>query len=209
MDGSLIERVIFISIIAILLFALAKYKYLTYQIKRKQKKRFARGIKLENEAYAYLQSLGYSIIGMQQIHYHQYEINGTKQTSKLILDYLVEKDGNRYIVEVKSGQSAIYINNSNTRRQLLEYDYTIQNDGIFLLDMENKKMQLVRFTSKDEVAIDDFRNLVIILAIMGIIIPFIKIKVLLILLLIAIWKYPKKSKLILSLVKPGGNSSIY
>ena len=201
MDGSLIERIIFISIIAILLFALLKYKYITYQLKRKQKKRFARGIELENEAYSYLQSLGYSIIGMQQIHYHQYEINGKKYDAKLILDYLVEKEGNRYIVEVKSGQSAIYMNNSNTRRQLLEYDYTIESDGIFLLDMENKNMQLINFNSKDEVAIDDYRNLVLILAIMGIIIPFIKIKVLLILLLIAIWKYPKKSKLILSLVK--------
>ena len=199
--SEIVERSIFIIIILILLFALAKYKFISYRLKQKQKKRFARGLMLENEAFSYLKSLGYSIIDTQQTHYHQYEINGIKQTSKIILDYLVEKEGKTYIVEVKSGNSAIYINNSNTRRQLLEYDYTINSDGIFLLDMENKKMQLVKFNSKDEIMVDNFRNLVLILAVMGIIIPFFKIKVLLILLLIAIWKYPKKSKIILNLIK--------
>ncbi len=199
--SEMIERSIFIVIIVVLLIALIKYKLATYRIKQSQKKRFTRGLMLENDAFSYLKSLGYSIIDMQQTHYHQYEINGRKQTSKLILDYLVEKEGKTYIVEVKSGNSAIYINNSNTRRQLLEYDYTINSDGIFLLDMENKNMQLVKFNSKDEIMVDNFRNLVLILAVMGIIIPFIKIKVLLILLLIAIWKYPKKSKMILNLIK--------
>lgn len=200
MNEVLIERLILISIITILLFFLAKYKFISYRIKQKQKKRFARGIKLENEAYTYLESLGYSVIDIQQTHQHQYEVNGKKHSSKLILDYVVEKDGNKYIVEVKSGQSAIYTENSNTRRQLLEYDFTINNDGIFLLDMENKHMQLIKFNSKDEIVVDSFRNLVLILAVLGIVIPFFKIKVLLILFLIAIWKYPQKSKSILNII---------
>ena len=199
--SDIIEKTILISIILILLVIIAKYKYVTFRIKQAQKKRFARGHMLENEAFSHLKSLGYSIVDMQQTHYHQYEVNGKKQTSKLILDYLVEKDGKTFIVEVKSGNSAIYINNSNTRRQLLEYDYTINSDGIFLLDMENKNMQLVRFNSKDEIMVDNFRNLVLILAVMGIVIPFFKIKIILILLLFAIWKYPGKSKTILSLIK--------
>lgn len=199
--SEILERTLFIVIIIVLLIALIKYKLATYRIKQAQKKRFARGLMLENEAFSYLKDLGYSIVDMQQTHYHQYEVNGKKQTSKLILDYLVEKEGKTFIVEVKSGNSAIYMQNSNTRRQLLEYDYTINSDGIFLLDMENRNMQLIRFNSKDKLMIDDFRNLVLILAVLGIIIPFFKIKVLLILLLIAIWKYPERSKTILKLIK--------
>ena len=44
--------------------------------KRKQKRRFARGISLENKAHKYLERLGYSVIDKQKIHYHHYEING-------------------------------------------------------------------------------------------------------------------------------------
>lgn len=201
MDIPFLERLLFISVIVILLFVLVRYKLRNYLIKRKQKERFARGIKLENEAYEYIESLGYSVIDQQKIQYHHYEIDGVKHSSKLILDYVVEKSGKKYIVEVKSGQSAISIKNSNTRRQLLEYDFTIQNDGMFLLDMENKNMQLVKFYSKIEVEDHKFRNFVIILAILGILIPFWIIKILIILLMFGIWKYPDKAKSILRLVK--------
>tara|TARA_B110000444_G_C18307019_1_gene352224 strand:- start:111 stop:329 length:219 start_codon:yes stop_codon:yes gene_type:complete len=68
--------------------------------------------------------------------------------SKLIPDYLEKKKGETYIVAVKSGSSAISLDNRSTRKQLLEYYFVIENDRIILLNMERRKMQLVKFQSK-------------------------------------------------------------
>ena len=84
----------------------------------------------------------------QKVFYHTYQVDKTVQKAKLITDYIVEKGGKTYIVEVKSGKSAITLSDRNTRRQMLEYDFVIPNDGVILLDMENKKLQLVEFAPR-------------------------------------------------------------
>ena len=201
MDTALIERILFISIIVILAFAILRYKLFDFLIKKKRKKRFARGMLLENQAHSYLESIGYSVIDTQKVLHHQYEINGIKQSSKLILDYIVQKAGKKYIVEVKSGKSAISMSNSNTRRQLLEYDFSIQNNGIFLLDMENEKMQKIKFTSKAETEEKHLRNVIIGLAVLGTLLPFWKIKIILILIIFAIWKFPLRAESLIKSVK--------
>jgi hypothetical protein len=129
-----------------------------------------------------------------EIHYHQYTVNGKQQESKLILDYVVKKGGKKYIVEVKSGKSAISLKDKNSRRQLLEYDFVIENDGVFLLDMENKNMQLVKFHTKAEKEEYTFRKLIIVLALIGILIPFWTIRILIGFIMFAIWRYPDKVK---------------
>jgi len=145
-----IENIIAVAVIFILLLVILKYKLHEYYRKQKQKKRFERGKSLENKAQKFLQKKGYTILKSQQPYYHKYSVNGNTHTSEIIPDYIVKKNGKTYIVEVKSGKSAISISNSNTRRQLLEYDFAIDNDGIFLLDMENEKMELVKFYSKPQ-----------------------------------------------------------
>ena len=151
MNETFIERFVFIIIIGLLLFITVKYKIEQFNKKRKQKKRFARGLMLENRARGFLQDKGYSIVGEQEICYHRYTVNNRNFESKIILDYVVQKNGKKYIVEVKSGKSAISVKDKNSRRQLLEYDFVIENDGIFLLDMENRVMNLVKFYSKEEI----------------------------------------------------------
>ncbi len=145
-----IENIIAVAVIFILLLVILKYKLHEYYRKQKQKKRFERGKSLENKAQKFLQKKGYTILKSQQPYYHKYSVSGKIHTSEIIPDYIVKKNGKTYIVEVKSGKSAISISNSNTRRQLLEYDFAINNDGIFLLDMENEKMELVKFYSKHQ-----------------------------------------------------------
>ncbi len=71
--------------------------------------------------------------------------NNKEITIKIQLDYLVEKNGKRFVVEVKSGKSAPTIKNSGTRRQILEYAMAIPNDGVYLLDMEKKELKLIQF----------------------------------------------------------------
>jgi Holliday junction resolvase-like predicted endonuclease len=144
------ENIIASVIIFILILIILKYKLSEYFKKRKLKKRFERGKNLENKARKFLQKKGFSILKSQHQFYHKYSVNGKMYSSEIIPDYIVKKNGKIYIVEVKSGRSAIAINNSNTRRQLLEYDFVINCDGIFLLDMENEKMELIKFYSKPQ-----------------------------------------------------------
>jgi hypothetical protein len=99
---------------------------------------------------------------------------------------------------VKSGKSAISVQDKNSRRQLLEYDFVIENDGIFLLDMENRVMNLVEFSSKEENQNFSFYKLLLIIAILGILIPFWKIKILLILIVVVIWKYRERAKTVMN-----------
>lgn len=199
MSETNISNIAFSIIIIVLLFFVLKYKFSEYKKNRARSKRFKRGLKLETEAEYFLKGKGFSIKESQEVFYHNYLVNGEKRSSKLIVDYIAEKSGRKYIVEVKSGKDAISTNNKNSRRQLIEYDLVIENDGVILLDMENRNIQLVQFQSKLERQDTTFREIIIAFAIMGILIPFWKIRILIILVMIIIWKYPIKFKKILNI----------
>ncbi|WP_225034698.1 hypothetical protein [Winogradskyella sp. SM1960] len=200
MNENIVERFTFLIVIGILLFIALKLKIVQYNKKRKQKKRFARGLMLENKARGFLQAKGYRIVGEQEIYFHRYKVNDRKVESKIVLDYIVEKRGKKYIVEVKSGKSAISVQNKNSRRQLLEYDFVIENDGIFLLDMENRTMKLVKFYSKGEHQQFYFYKFLLALAAIGILIPFWSIKILLMICIVLIWRYPEKAKSVVNMI---------
>jgi hypothetical protein len=200
MNTDIIEKIILLVVIAILLIVVVKYKLERYKKKRNLKKRFDRGTLLESQARKFLESKNYRIVEEQKIYYHKYLVNGIPHESKLILDYIVKKEDKTYIVEVKSGKSAIHLKDKNTRRQILEYDFVIENDGVFILDMENKNMQLVEFYSKAERKEETLRRVIIISAILGIIIPFWEFKILIGLIMFAIWRYPKKIKKVIRIL---------
>jgi len=138
--------------IYILLFAVFVLALFILQIKLKiyfkelkAKKRLKRGIDKENEAAKFLRKNGYKIISHHKKHY--YTVKANSQTYKITLetDYEAVKNGKHYIIEVKSGQSAIKITNSSTRRQILEYYSFISADGVILLDMESKTLYEIEF----------------------------------------------------------------
>ena len=144
----MIEYIFVLLIISILLFIVLRYKYIDYRKRRKLQKQFKRSIKLEKEAQYFLEKKGYKLLEEQYEHYHHYKVNGEDYKSKLIIDYVVSRKGKTYLVEVKSGKKAISISNKNTRRQILEYYFAIENDGVFLLDMENEELLKIEFASK-------------------------------------------------------------
>ncbi|WP_430810258.1 MULTISPECIES: hypothetical protein [unclassified Carboxylicivirga] len=164
-------------IIIILMLFIIKYKVNNYWQERKVRKRFERGNKLELQARNFLKSKGYTIVDYQGNYEHHYIENGERHTASIQPDYIVKKNGRKYIVEVKSGFQAISARNKNTRRQLLEYDYVVENDGVFLLDMENHQMKLVQFKSKMERRSGRLLKAIIITALVGMAIPYWQIKV--------------------------------
>lgn len=129
--------------------------YKSFSKQKQQKKRFKRGLKLEQQAVKFLVSKGFRILGEQVEYKHTYFVNGLETSSKINIDYLVEKNTKVFVVEVKSGTSAISIRNRSTRRQLLEYAVSIDCDGVYLLDMENKDLQLIEFQFPNSTAISN------------------------------------------------------
>lgn len=60
-------------------------------------------------------------------------------------DLLVEREGRRYVAEVKTGESAPSLTTAATRRQLLEYLIAYRVDGVLLVDAERGSVHEVEF----------------------------------------------------------------
>lgn len=181
-EGPLFTYFLFF-VVVVLLAVILYYRYKSYSKSKATKNRFARGRLLENQARDFLIQKGYKILDEQKQFEHKYFINNDRKLSTLIIDYYVSKNGKKYIVEVKSGQSAISASNTNTRRQLLEYSFAIPNDGVFLLDMENQKLELIEFINSTDLSLSYLLKGILIITFFGIFIPFWKLKIALVLFL--------------------------
>ena len=104
-----------------------------------------RGAKGEKIAAALLISNGYLLLDTQVALKGSIKVDGTIISFNTRVDYLVEKKGEQYLVEVKTGVSASpsYI---PTRRQLLEYTRLQGSKKILLVDASKKTISCVDFS---------------------------------------------------------------
>ena len=111
--------------------------FLFYLIKRKGKRGERIAVKL-------LHKEGYEIID-EQVALTSFLFENNIKIEYLVKpDFLVKKNGEKFIAEVKTGASAL-IQNRNTRRQILEYSHLNQNKTVLLLDIENRKIKKIDF----------------------------------------------------------------
>ncbi len=148
-----------IFIILLLSFLYLKIKLKQYLINKKIKKQLKKGIKKENEARKVLIQKNYKIISHNQKFSYYIKQDNSKIKISIETDYMVFKNNKKYIVEVKSGNESPKITNRNTRRQILEYYSFIENDGILLLNMENKTISEIKFPKK--IASKSFNTLIL------------------------------------------------
>ena len=112
--------------------------FLFFLIKRKGKKGESIAIKiLEKEGYKVLEEQ-YSLDGL--LHEDNIRIE-----YKVKPDFLVIRDGQKFVAEVKTGGSAL-IQNRATRRQLLEYSHLNKKNIILLIDIESRKIKKIDFS---------------------------------------------------------------
>ena len=111
--------------------------FLFYLIKRKGRKGEGIAVKLLNKE-------GYEIIDKQNTFPGFLFENNKKIEYSVKPDFLVEKNGEKFIAEVKTGAVAL-IQNRNTRRQVLEYSHFNQNKTVLLVDIENRKIKKIDF----------------------------------------------------------------
>lgn len=112
----------------------------------KLKKRFKEAQKQEKGAKEILINNGYKVLDYQyEIVYKIYK-DGEEIKIRITPDYIVKKNGKKYIAEVKTGMST-NIKNRHTRRQLMEYFYS-GGMSTLLVDMDKKEIMEIKFKDK-------------------------------------------------------------
>lgn len=117
---------------------------------RSRRRRALRAQRAERDAAALLESSGFAVLGRQQRRQWGLEVDGHAMAFTLIADYLVERDGRRWVAEVKTGERALDLRHGPTRRQLLEYQQAFGVDGVLLVDAEGRSLRQVAFLEPRE-----------------------------------------------------------
>ncbi len=126
------------------------------------RRRFARAATGELRAESLLVERGYRVIARQAARQWHIAINGTSARVDLRVDYLVEKRGRRFVVEVKTGRFAPRLDNAITRRQLLEYHIAYGSDGALLVNPEQRRIHEIEFNVNRSAASPRVRAIVLI-----------------------------------------------
>jgi hypothetical protein len=98
--------------------------------------RSLRAVDGEVEAGGLLARAGYTVLARRAAGSWTLRANGVPATFGLCADYLVVREGRRYIAEVKTGRLAPRLSHGPTRRQLLEYSAAFDVHGVILVDAD-------------------------------------------------------------------------
>jgi hypothetical protein len=99
----------------------------------------------ESAAEQLLAEAGFTVVDRQVAHVWHVAIDDDLHETALRCDYLVARDGERWVAEVKTGDLAPSLATAATRRQLLEYQVAYAAAGIALVDATSGVVHEVRF----------------------------------------------------------------
>jgi hypothetical protein len=116
---------------------------------RKAVRRARRSIAGESAAEDMLKAAGYEVVGRQATAQWYPLVDGEPHEAEVRADFLVEnRRGELLVAEVKTGEAAPSLGNAATRRQLLEYLYAFEADGILLVCPERDAIHRVEFPER-------------------------------------------------------------
>ena len=99
----------------------------------------------EEDAEELLRACGFTVVERQATRQWSFDVDGEEYVAGVRADLLVEKDEALYVAEVKTGLRAPDPRHPATRRQLLEYWFVYEPDGLLLVDMERREVREVTF----------------------------------------------------------------
>lgn len=105
----------------------------------------------ESDAERLLESQGFTVLDRQLAHRWTLEVDGEDREVLCRVDLLVEKDGEVFVADVKTGDQAPRPHQPATRRQLLEYLLAFEADGALVVDMRRRQVRSVSFPGLLEV----------------------------------------------------------
>jgi len=140
-DGQL---VLWVALACVVVGAWLALKFSEWRQRRLGRARSARGKRGEQRAERLLVERGYRVIEQQRHASYAITADGVTQDIALVLDFVVERNGEQLVAEVKTG-SAADLSRSETRRQLLEYQLAIGGRCVLLVDPETETITEVDF----------------------------------------------------------------
>jgi hypothetical protein len=115
---------------------------------RRARRRAARATAGERDAVALLEAAGYRVVARQARRTWAPLIDGAPHLIELRADYLVERAGEQFVAEVKTGDVAPSLDTAATRRQLLEYRVAFAADAVLLVCPERGAIHRVEFPDR-------------------------------------------------------------
>jgi hypothetical protein len=112
---------------------------------RQLRRRAIRARAGEAHAQVLLRRAGFRVVDEQPVAEWQVAVDGAPRSVRVRADLLVERDGRRFVAEVKTGEAAPSSGGRETRRQLLEYACAFAVDGVLLVDAEEGRIEEVAF----------------------------------------------------------------
>ncbi len=112
---------------------------------RRARRRSRRAVAGEHQAEPLLRAHGFEILDRQVPTSYHIDCDGEPLEVDLRADLLVERDGRRWVAEVKTGEVAPSLSHAATRRQLLEYRIAYPVDGIVLVEVEAGRLHEIDF----------------------------------------------------------------
>lgn len=109
------------------------------------RRRGARAVAGEGAARGMLEEAGYEVVAAQARLEWEIFVDGEPLAVELRADYVVEREGERLVAEVKTGEAAPSLTTAATRRQLLEYRVAFGVAGVLLVCPERGTIQRVEF----------------------------------------------------------------
>lgn len=113
--------------------------------RRATRARSARGQRGEARAAALLEQHGYEIVDRQRRISYAVQVGASERAVQLVLDFVVRRDGEELVAEVKTGPNAPRLAHEATRRQLLEYQLATRSARVLLIDPERATIETVAF----------------------------------------------------------------
>lgn len=120
--------------------AIARWK-LRSKLGRRQR-RARRG---ERRARRLLERAGYRVLGEQVVRRWTFEVDARPVEARVCADFVVERDGERFVADAKTGDEATRPTLLATRRQLLEYAHAFEVQRVLLVDSERGKIIAIDF----------------------------------------------------------------
>jgi len=135
----------------------------------------------QEEAEALLKKKGYRIIGKQKRADVITYVDGKPNLGFVQADLIVEKNGKKYVAEVKAGQMVSDPTEPSTRRQLLEYKFAYKPYGILLVNMLDSSIHHIDFqlpSYGDEKIFRLILTALVVIIVLGLLWIFVSIKIL-------------------------------
>jgi hypothetical protein len=142
---SYIEPLLFPVVAALLALVVLGFVVRGWITSWQRRRRFSRARDVEAAAPRVLAASGYEVLGAQVPGSYSIRVDGQRFEVALRADYIVMRQGRRFVAEVKSGKLAPLLGTASTRRQLLEYSLAFAVDGALLVDGENERIYAIEF----------------------------------------------------------------